>query len=86
MPSVISFIFTFALVLRTKPHYWCVLAHLFSHVSMLLLIPQDYVLQYLIVMFFSAPILIRLSKRSEYFDVFFAFMPLRVGSGGLALA
>ncbi|CAH1544237.1 hypothetical protein THOG05_50137 [Vibrio rotiferianus] len=53
---------------------------------MLLLIPQDYVLQYLIVMFFSAPILIRLSKRSEYFDVFFAFMPLLVGSGGLALA
>lgn len=85
MPVAISFLFSFALMMRTKPHSWGVAIHVLTHVLMLILIPSDYVVQYLMVMFFSSPFLIRLSKRSSSYDILFAFLPLLIGSGGLVL-
>ncbi|WP_431787149.1 hypothetical protein [Vibrio harveyi] len=83
MPVAISFLFSFALMMRTKPHTWGVILHVLTHVLMLLLIPSDYVVQYLMVMFFSSPFLIRLAKRSSCYDILFAFLPLLIGTGGM---
>ncbi|GLR04838.1 hypothetical protein [Vibrio hyugaensis] len=86
MPVAISFLFSFALMMRTKPHSWGIAIHVLTHVLMLVLIPADYVIQYLMVMFFSSPFLIRLAKQSPSYDILFAFLPLLIGTGGLVLS
>ncbi|CAH1527321.1 MULTISPECIES: hypothetical protein [Vibrio] len=86
MPVAISFLYSLALMMRTKPHSWGVVIHIMTHVVMLLVIPSDYAIQYLMVMFFSSPLLIRLAKRSSSFDILFAFLPLLIGTGGLVLS
>ncbi|WP_043991536.1 hypothetical protein [Vibrio sp. AND4] len=83
MPIAASFIFSFALVMRTKPNSLGIGVHTLTHVLMLIFVPSSYVVQYLIVMFFTSPVLIRLAKYSSVYDVLFAFLPLLIGTGGL---
>ncbi|AUV88762.1 hypothetical protein C1N50_21740 [Vibrio campbellii] len=85
MPIAISLIFSFALIMRTKPNSLGIGVHILTHILLLIFIPSSYVIQYLIVMFFTSPLLIRLAKRSSTYDVLFAFLPLLIGTGGLII-
>ncbi|EDN56496.1 conserved hypothetical protein [Vibrio antiquarius] len=53
---------------------------------MVIFCPTIYVIQYLIVTFFSSPILIKLSSRSGVYNILIAFLPLLIATGSLAFS
>lgn len=85
MPVVVSFIFLFAMIYRTKPNIVALSVHVLLHLIMMALLQPDYVIHYLIVMFFSSPVQIRCTKHRKAYGVLFATLPCFVATIGFAL-
>ncbi|TOJ78182.1 hypothetical protein CGI33_06145 [Vibrio parahaemolyticus] len=75
-----------AVALRTKPNSWCVGLHMALHMMLVLFFQPIYLVQYLIVTFFSSPLLIKLSTRSSLYSILFAFLPLLIATGSIAFS
>ncbi|MCR9432538.1 hypothetical protein NB514_19705, partial [Vibrio alginolyticus] len=60
--------------------------HIVSHFFIVAFCPAIYVVQYLIVTFFSSPLLIKLSSRSGVYNILIAFLPLLIATGSLAFS
>jgi len=86
MYFLISLLVFFLLYIRTKPNSWCSGIHIVSHIFMVIFCPTIYVIQYLIVTFFSSPVLIKLSSRSGVYNILIAFLPLLIATGSLAFS
>ncbi|RZV15174.1 hypothetical protein EOJ41_19165 [Vibrio alginolyticus] len=86
MYFIISLLVFFLLYIRTKPNSWCAGIHIVSHFFIVAFCPAIYVVQYLIVTFFSSPILIKLSSRSDVYNILIAFLPLLIATGSLAFS
>ncbi|MDF2155404.1 hypothetical protein [Vibrio sp. CAU 1672] len=59
--------------------------HVLTHLILLWYLPPMYPIHYLLLSFFSAPLMIWLAKQTRVFDVVFAFVPLLIGSSVYAL-
>ncbi|AXT72753.1 hypothetical protein DBX26_17450 [Vibrio sp. dhg] len=77
----ISLILSFALIRRTHPSSWSAELHILSHLICALFLQPIYIIPYLMVTFYSSPLLIKLSKRTSFYSVIFGFLPLLVASG-----
>ncbi|EGR0195967.1 hypothetical protein FKN13_13945 [Vibrio sp. 2-2(9)] len=86
MYFIISLVVFFLLYIRTKPNSWCAGIHIVSHIFIVAFCPAIYVVQYLIVTFFSSPILIKLSSRSGVYNILIAFLPSLIATGSLAFS
>jgi hypothetical protein len=83
---VVSLILSFALIRRTKPSSWSADLHVLSHILLALFLQPVYVVPYLIVTFYSCPVLITLSKRSSLYSLVFGFLPLLVAAVSIAFS
>lgn len=82
----VSLILSLALIRRTKPSSWSADLHVLSHVVLAFFLQPVYIVPYLIVTFYSSPVLIRLSKRSGFYSLVFGFLPLLVAAVSLAMS
>ncbi len=82
----VSLILSLALIRRTKPSSWSADLHVLSHVVLAFVLQPVYIVPYLMVTFYTSPVLIKLSKRSNLYSVLFGFLPLLVASGSLVLS